>query len=89
MTEVRVTGDFFLEPPKSVTALGALLEGHPTGVSRAMLIEAIQLPDTLSASDFLTRRERRDFLATSKMNSEPVQQALEGILLERHDERDD
>ena len=42
VTDVRVTGDFFLEPPESHAALEAALEGHPTDVSRATLIEAIQ-----------------------------------------------
>ncbi|SDD54162.1 hypothetical protein [Natrinema hispanicum] len=42
VTNVNVTGDFFLEPPESHAALEAALEGHPTDVSRATLIEAIQ-----------------------------------------------
>ena len=42
VTNVNVTGDFFLEPPESHAALEAALEGHPTDVSRATLSEAIQ-----------------------------------------------
>ncbi|OAQ52616.1 hypothetical protein HTG_13410 [Natrinema mahii] len=42
VTDARVTGDFFLEPPESHAALEAALEGHTTDVSRTTLVEAIQ-----------------------------------------------
>ncbi|WP_254767412.1 hypothetical protein [Salinilacihabitans rarus] len=45
LTDVRVTGDFFLEPPESHAALEAALEGHPTDVSRETLVEAVEAVD--------------------------------------------
>ncbi len=45
LTDVRVTGDFFLEPPERHASLEAALEGHPTDVSRTTLVEAIEAVD--------------------------------------------
>lgn len=42
ITEVRLTGDFFLEPPESRAALEAAIEGQPVGVSREVLLAAIE-----------------------------------------------
>ena len=45
ITEVRLTGDFFLEPPESRAALEAAIEGHPVDVSRETLVAAIEAID--------------------------------------------
>jgi lipoate-protein ligase A len=42
ITEVRLTGDFFLEPPESRAALEAAIEGQPVDVSREVLLAAIE-----------------------------------------------
>mgnify|MGYP006299306671 CR=1 FL=1 len=45
LTDVRLTGDFFLEPPESRAALEAAVEGHSVDVSRERLVEAIDAVD--------------------------------------------
>jgi len=45
ITDLRLTGDFFLEPPESRTALEAAIEGQPIDVSRERLVEAIDAVD--------------------------------------------
>lgn len=45
ITDVRLTGDFFLEPPESRAALEAAIEGQPVDVSRERLVEAIEAVD--------------------------------------------
>ena len=42
---VRITGDFFLEPPDAREDLEAAIEGHPVDVSEGELIEAIERVD--------------------------------------------
>ena len=42
LTDVRLTGDFFLEPPESREALEAAIDGHPVDVSHEALVEAIE-----------------------------------------------
>lgn len=42
---VRITGDFFLEPPAAREDLEAAIEGHPVDVTREQLIEAIEAVD--------------------------------------------
>ncbi|MUV89974.1 hypothetical protein GJ629_08770 [Halapricum sp. CBA1109] len=39
--DVRLTGDFFLEPPSARADLEAAIAGHPTDVDRETLVEAI------------------------------------------------
>lgn len=39
---VRITGDFFLEPPEALEDLEAAIEGHPVDVSKADLVDAIR-----------------------------------------------
>ncbi|MCF2164934.1 MULTISPECIES: hypothetical protein [Halobacterium] len=41
ITSVRVTGDFFLEPPEARPHLERAIEGHPVGVDAATLRDAI------------------------------------------------
>ena len=45
ITDVRLTGDFFLEPPESRTALEAAIEGQPIDVAHETLVEAIDAVD--------------------------------------------
>ena len=45
ITDVRLTGDFFLEPPESRTALEAAIEGQPVDVTHETLVEAIDAVD--------------------------------------------
>ncbi|WP_253736865.1 hypothetical protein [Halohasta salina] len=45
ITDVRLTGDFFLEPPESRRALEAALEGQPVDVAHETLVEAIEAVD--------------------------------------------
>jgi len=45
LTDVRLTGDFFLEPPESREALEAAIDGQPVGVSHEALVEAIEEVD--------------------------------------------
>jgi len=45
ITDVRLTGDFFLEPPESREALEAAIDGHPVEVSHEALVEAIEYVD--------------------------------------------
>jgi len=45
ITDLRLTGDFFLEPPESRRALEAAIEGHPVDVDRETLVEAIEAVD--------------------------------------------
>lgn len=42
---VRITGDFFLEPPDAREELEAAIEGHSVDVTREELIEAIETVD--------------------------------------------
>ncbi len=42
ITDVRLTGDFFLEPPESREALEAAIDGQPVDVSHEALVEAIE-----------------------------------------------
>ena len=42
---VRITGDFFLEPPDAREELEAVIEGHSVDVTREELIEAIETVD--------------------------------------------
>ena len=42
ITDVRLTGDFFLEPPESREALEAAIDGHPVDVSQEVLVKAIE-----------------------------------------------
>lgn len=42
---VRLTGDFFLEPPASRSDLEHAVEGHPTDVDRETLIASIEAVD--------------------------------------------
>lgn len=39
---VRITGDFFLEPPEALADLEAALEGHPVDASEGDLQEAVE-----------------------------------------------
>lgn len=39
---VRITGDFFLEPPEALSELEAAIEGKPPDVSREALRESIE-----------------------------------------------
>ena len=45
ITDLRLTGDFFLEPPESRRTLEAALEGQPVDVSRERLVAAIESVD--------------------------------------------
>jgi len=45
ITNVRLTGDFFLEPPESRTALEAAVEGQPVDVDHETLVAAIKAVD--------------------------------------------
>jgi len=45
ITDVRLTGDFFLEPPESRAALEAAIEGQPVDVAHETLVEAIECVD--------------------------------------------
>lgn len=45
ITDVRLTGDFFLEPPESHEALEAAIDGHPVDVSQEALVKAIEEVD--------------------------------------------
>ncbi len=45
ITDLRLTGDFFLEPPESRAELEAAVEGHPVDVSRERLVAAIERVD--------------------------------------------
>jgi len=45
ITDVRLTGDFFLEPPESRAALEAAIEGQPVDVAHETLVEAIERVD--------------------------------------------
>jgi lipoate-protein ligase A len=45
LTDVRLTGDFFLEPPESRAELEAAVEDHPVDVSRERLVAAIEAVD--------------------------------------------
>lgn len=40
--DVRLTGDFFLEPPSARADLEAAIAGHPTDVDRKTLLAAIE-----------------------------------------------
>jgi len=42
ITDVRLTGDFFLEPPEGRADLEAAIDGQPADVSRETLVEAIE-----------------------------------------------
>ncbi|MFB6114603.1 MAG: hypothetical protein ABEJ58_10940 [Halodesulfurarchaeum sp.] len=42
---VRITGDFFLEPPDARTALESAIEGHHTDANESELREAIERVD--------------------------------------------
>ncbi len=60
---VRLTGDFFLEPPEARTTLESAIAGHPRDVDRETLIEAIDTVDaTLIGFD-------ADDLATATLNA--------------------
>ena len=45
ITDVQLTGDFFLQPPESRAALEAAIENQPVDVSREALVEAIENVD--------------------------------------------
>ncbi|MFO7834205.1 MAG: hypothetical protein R6V31_09170 [Halohasta sp.] len=45
ITELRLTGDFFLEPPESRAALEAAIEGQPVDVDHKTLVTAIEAVD--------------------------------------------
>jgi len=45
ITDLRLTGDFFLEPPESRRTLEAALEDQPVDVDRDALVEAIERVD--------------------------------------------
>ncbi|MFO7834209.1 MAG: hypothetical protein R6V31_09195 [Halohasta sp.] len=45
ITDVRLTGDFFLEPPESREALEAAIEGQPVDVDHETLVAAIDAVD--------------------------------------------
>ncbi|WP_322994507.1 biotin--protein ligase [Castellaniella sp.] len=47
LVEVRLSGDFFLEPPEALDRINAALEGLPIGTSAQALAQAVQ--DALSA----------------------------------------
>ena len=42
---VRLTGDFFLEPPEARTELETAIEGAPVDVDRETLLDSIQSVD--------------------------------------------
>ena len=45
ITDVRLPGDFFLEPPESREALEAAIEGQPVDVDHETLVAAIDAVD--------------------------------------------
>jgi hypothetical protein len=40
--DVRITGDFFVEPPEARSELEAAIEGHETDVDREGLLESLE-----------------------------------------------
>jgi len=42
IVDVQINGDFFLEPPETLTSLNHALEGMPQGADHAELVSALQ-----------------------------------------------